>query len=138
MAQFIADKTVSKLVSYGVNPINAKVAILGLSFKENCPDLRNTKVVGIIDNLKNYHCKLNIVDPVATDSDLKKTIWGLVSLDKIRNQDAIVIAVSHNSFLNFHINDWRTMLKSNGIVVDVKSIYDSRLFQNENINYWSL
>ena len=136
VGSFIAQKTIAEIVKLGVNPSGAKVAVLGLTFKENCPDLRNSKAVNIIQELKSYNCKVLVADSVA---DKKEAIlkYGieLVPLEKIKNQDAVIIAVRHEKYICLDLSDFRILLKNNGIVIDIKSIFPSSIFK-DGIKHW--
>jgi len=139
MGNYIAEKTISELTKTGISPINANITILGLSFKENCPDLRNTKVISIIERLKHYSCNVNITDSWAIPEDAKD-IYGieLQKIDNITNQDAIIIAVAHDSYKNLSLEFWGKILNENGLIIDIKSIYkDNNLILNR-FKYWSL
>ena len=139
MGIFIAEKTISEIVNKDINPINAKVTILGLAFKENCPDFRNTKVLSIIEKLNDYNCQINIVDSWVSEEEVKNNLGiNLVCINDIVEQDAIIIAVGHREYCSFKIVDWEKMLKPNGAVIDVKSIYNSKMFNNAALSYWSL
>ena len=139
MGIFIAEKTISEIVNKDINPINAKVTILGLAFKENCPDFRNTKVLNIIEKLNDYNCQINIVDSWVSEEEVRNNLGiNVVSIDDIFEQDAIIIAVGHREYCSFKIEDWGKMLKPNGAIIDVKSLYNSKIFNNTLLSYWSL
>ena len=139
LEQYHTEKTIEKLVKQGVNPINAKISILGLTFKENCPDLRNTKIIGIIDKLSHYQCQLMICDDWVDKKRVKEQYgYDLVSLSQIIDQDAIIVAVAHDDFRKLTKNDLKSMLNSNGLLVDVKSIFDKDIFLNDKMKYWRL
>jgi len=139
MGVFIAEKTISELVKQGISPLRANIAILGLSFKENCPDLRNTKVVTIIDRLKHYNCNIVITDPYVINEEAKDLYdIDLQNLDIITKKDAVIIAVSHNEYAFLSPKDWKRMLNKGGVVIDVKSIYKKDFFVKLNLNHWAL
>ena len=139
MGAFIAEKTISEIVNKSINPINAKITIMGLAFKENCPDFRNTKVLTIIEKLNGYNCQISVTDSWVVDEDVRKNLdINLISVNDIRHQDAIIIAVAHSEYCNFEISDWEKMLKPNGVIIDVKSIYNFKMFHNTSLSYWSL
>ena len=139
MGDFIAEKTVSELTKQGISPLGANITILGLSFKENCPDLRNTKVVSIIKKLEHYNCNLTVSDSwVLPDEAKSKYDIELQKIEDIKNQDAIIIAVAHEDYLNFLSSQWEKLLRPQGLVVDVKSIFNKDYFQSMKLNYWSL
>ncbi len=139
MPSFIVENTVSQLSRQGISLNGAKVGVLGLSFKENCPDLRNTKVVDIVDKLKKYKCKLLISDYIANRKEAMK-LYGidLVDLKKIKNQDALIIAVSHDQYKNFLSNDWSSFLNPGGVVIDLKSIYPKGALSDFGLVHWRL
>ena len=139
MGNFIAEKTISELVKIGINPIGSKVALLGLSFKENCPDLRNTKVISIIQKLREYKCDLIITDSFAQKDEAEKKFGVELSmLNKVKNQDAIILAVSHEPYYNFTKSEWGIMFGEKGVLIDVKSIYKKSTFSGLNIRHWRL
>tara|TARA_Y100000591_G_C21851794_1_gene712195 strand:- start:4721 stop:6019 length:1299 start_codon:yes stop_codon:yes gene_type:complete len=139
MGVFISEKTISELAKQGVSPLGANIAILGLSFKENCPDLRNSKVVTIIERLKEYHCNIVVSDPHAKKDEAQSQYGiSLQDLDSIKNQDAIIIAVGHEEYYYLKPKFWKKILKAKGIVIDVKSTYKSSFFTKMNFRYWSL
>ena len=119
--------------------INSEVAILGLTFKENCSDLRNTKVFTIIQKLKEMQCIVKVTDSFASKEEAKAQFGiDLVSLDQVTNQDAIILAVAHDDYYNFDDRQWDSMLKPNGVMIDVKSMYSSKFFVDKKYNYWRL
>ena len=139
MGDFIAEKTVSELTKQGVSPLGANITILGLSFKENCPDLRNTKVVSIIKKLEHYNCNLTVSDSwVLPDEAKSKYDIELQKIEDIKNQDAIIIAVCHREYIHFSERRWQRILRPNGVVIDIKSIFNENYFSKLNFKYWAL
>ncbi len=139
MGIFIAERTISEIVNKNINPINAKVTIMGLAFKENCPDLRNTKVMTIIERLRDYNCQIAVTDSCVLKKDAKDNLGiDLIPINDVVSQDALVIAVGHQEYCNYKIEDWQKMLKPNGVIIDVKSLYKPKMFQNLSFSYWSL
>ena len=139
MGYYIAETAVESLAKNGISSINAKVSIFGLTFKENCPDLRNTKVITIIEKLISYKCDITIVDNLANEDEVYSLI-GMkpTSLDNIQQQDAIILAVSHSEFLELGRQKIQSMLTSKGIIIDVKSIYQKDYFEGTGITHWRL
>jgi UDP-N-acetyl-D-mannosaminuronate dehydrogenase len=136
---FIAEKTISELTKQGIGLVGAKIAILGLTFKENCPDLRNTKVITIIEQLREYQCQITVSDCWANGDEVKKSFnFELTELNDIKDQDSVIIAVGHDEHTHFKSADWSRMLRSNGVLIDVKSIYNHEVFKGKNIKYWRL
>ena len=139
MGDFIAEKTISELVKQGISPLKANITILGLSFKENCPDIRNTKVVTILKRLQHYDCNLNVSDPwVISEEAIAQYDIELKTLKSIQNQDAVIVAVAHDEYLALLSSDWERMLKPQGVLIDVKSIFKKDYFLNTGIRHWAL
>ena len=112
---------------------------MGFTFKENCPDIRNTQVFSIVENLKKYNCNIFVSDPYVDVNEVKhKYNLELYDLKTLKGLDALALAVSHDEYKNFRKADWEKMLNPNGVVMDVKSIYNSNNFSELNITYWSL
>lgn len=120
MGEYVASETVKKMLKKGVKVLDSNVLILGFTFKENCPDVRNTKVIDIYNSLKEYNVNITVVDPWANTEIVKKE-YGIKVGNNIPNQkyDAIIVSVAHNEFLNM---DVRQYLKDNGVIFDVKCI----------------
>ncbi len=139
MGQFIVSKTISHLIKKDINPIGAKVAVLGLTFKEDCPDLRDTKVSTIFWNLKEHQVNAIVSDPQAIRKEARDQLGiDLIPLNRIKDQDAIILAVCHAEYFHFKKQDWNRMLKDNGIIIDVKSIFSKKEFSKTKFSYWSL
>ena len=139
IGSYIASKTISEMTKNGINPIGANVSILGLTFKENCPDIRNTRVASLFDELINYKCNVNVSDSWALPKDVKSTLdIDLVDLNSINDQDAVIIAVGHNEYCELKIEDWKRILKAGGVMIDVKSVVKKENIDFETFSYWSL
>ena len=139
MGYFVAENTIAQLAKIGKNISNAKIAILGLTFKEDCPDMRNTKVTTIIEFLMKFKCTITISDEYANKKDAFEQFGiDLSSLNDIRDQDAIIVTVGHRLYKTLTIKEWSKMLATKGLVVDVKSLYDESVFLDEKMHYWSL
>ncbi len=140
MSKYIAERTVKMLISTQKQVHGARVGILGLTFKENVPDLRNTKVVDIIDELEDYGIRVEVHDPMA-DADEAKTYYGLdlKELDALSGVDAIVLAVLHEPYLSLGLSGI-AKLCSNGtpLVIDVKGAFTQEEAKGLNIDYWRL
>ena len=139
MGQFIAENTINELAEQGINPINAKIAVFGLTFKENCPDLRNTKVTDILEYLKSNKCQVVVTDEWADPEEAKKEMnIELVDFGSIRGYDAAILAVGHETYCNLRLDDWQRILNENGVVIDVKSLYGKDTFTGTTIRHWRL
>ncbi len=139
MAAFIAQQTVKHMINAGSPIKGAKVIVLGLTFKENCPDLRNSKVADLIRELKDYGCEVQVHDPIAQpDEALHEYAISLSSWGQLPVADAIVAAVSHRDYLSLPLDDILNRLKPNGVFVDVKSAYKVKDIQSRGITVWRL
>ena len=139
MGNYIAEQTVAQLTQQNINPLEAKIGILGLTFKENCSDIRNTKVVSIIKYLKQHKCKVYIIDEWVDKDDAKEELnLNLIEIKEVKDCDAIILAVAHDIFQNFTMKQWKRMLNSEGVLIDVKSLYDRGTFKGTNIKHWRL
>ena len=121
MGKFVGDEVIKALIENEFAIKNAKVLILGITFKENCPDIRNTGVISVINRLIEFGVDLTIYDPWADPTEVSNE-YGLTSLAVIPNDkfDAIVLAVSHNEFISMDIDLLKT--NNNSIVYDVKGV----------------
>jgi len=139
MGKFIADCTIIEMAKARINPVGAKIAVFGLTFKENCPDLRNTKVPGIINHLQTHGCKILVSDPYA-DADESKYYYNIDLLDKdqISNCEAVVAAVSHDEYKVITKENWQKIIKNKGVFIDVKSMFSRDFFFGTNITHWRL
>lgn len=141
MAKFVAEKTIKKLINANIRVKGADILIMGLTFKENCPDLRNSKVNDIILELKEYGVNVHVVDPMAEKIEAKKEYnIELENLKDIKNMDAIIIAVGHKEYREMNIKDlhqYYNEVYSKQLLVDVKSIFDKEEAEKE-YDYWRL
>lgn len=123
MGDYVANQTIKCMNKKGIMVKDANILILGITFKENCPDVRNTKVVDIYSTLSEYTSNITVFDPWADTEKVKKE-YGIIvceSLPENKKYDAIILAVSHKQFANI---DWRKLLITHGVVYDVKGFLD--------------
>lgn len=139
MGKYVAENTVKKLIQVDKNIKGAKVAILGITFKENCPDTRNSKVVDIIKELKEYEINPIVVDPVADKEEAKK-LYGIKveTMNKLVDLDAVIIATSHEEFKNIKIEDFNKMFSKQKVIIDVKGILEKEEYIKAGYSYWRL
>ncbi len=140
MGKYIAENVVKNLIKAEKPVKNAKVAILGFTFKENCPDTRNSKVFDIVKELREYGIEPVITDPTA-DSDEAERLYGVKFTDikDVKNMDAVVLAVAHTEFTKFAMTDMDKFF-GNGkkVLVDVKGILDRNEYEAAGYSYWRL
>ena len=139
MGKFIAEKTVKIMLRCNMNISKARIGILGLTFKEDCPDLRNTKVVDIINELKTYGISAIVHDPRANPIEAKK-YYGIIlrEWEKMKNLDALILAVPHENFRKMSVNDFTAKISPNGCLIDVKSILNMKEVKKNGITFWRL
>ena len=139
MGKYVAENTVKRLIKSDKNIRGAKIAILGITFKENCPDTRNSKVVDIINELKEYEINPIVIDPVADKEEARK-LYGIEvqCMDKLKNLDALIIATSHEEFKRIKIEEFNNMFNNKKIIIDVKGILDKKQYEKEGYSYWRL
>ncbi len=141
MGKYVAESLVKNLIKADVAVKNAKVAILGFTFKENCPDTRNTKVIDIYNELKEYGITPLVVDPAA-DAEEAKHLYGITfgEMADIKEMDAVIIAVAHNQFLDLKKDDIKAFYKAEHekkVLMDIKGLFDRKEFEKDFI-YWRL
>ena len=132
MSAYIAKKTIRFLVDSDKNIKGANILILGLTFKENCPDIRNTKVFDIIDELEDYGCSINIYDPWVDVSELKASHnREIISnpFESNKKYEAIVVCVSHHQFIDLKTEDYKSISTGNPIVLDIKGIVNEPIWR---------
>lgn len=142
MGKYVAENTVKNLIKADVSIKTAKVAILGFTFKENCPDTRNTKIIDIYNELREYGITPIIADPTA-DVDEAKRLYGIefVDIDTIKDCDAIILAVAHEQFKFLNFSDFENMFKHNGnknVLIDIKGLLNRKEYENAGYIYWRL
>ncbi|WP_151035639.1 nucleotide sugar dehydrogenase [Bacillus wiedmannii] len=139
MGKYVAENTIKSLVKADKCIKGCNIAIFGIAFKENCPDARNTKVMDIINNLKEYGINITIVDPVVNEQEvLQEYGIELYKKSEISNMDAIVFAVPHDEFNSINMNDIINMSNENPILIDVRRKYDKNEAEEKDIIYWGL
>lgn len=141
MSKFVAEKYIKELIKTGKKIKGSKVLIMGLTFKENCPDLRNSKMKDIIDELKDYGIEVLVHDPVAdADEAFREYEIKLVSLDDSILVDGIIIGVRHNEYTNMTIDKIKKYYKIEKelpILFDLKGIFNKNDIKNQ-VNYWRM
>jgi len=138
MGKFIAEKTVKMMFARGLDN-SAKVLVCGLTFKEDCPDLRNSQVLKILDELNAYGLEVLVHDPVAEPTQAKKCCGvELLNWDAIPAVDAVLLAVPHQQLLARGIDSILGKVSPNGVFIDVKSVFSPALFAETAVDYWRL
>ncbi len=139
MGKFIAEQTVKQMIAAGSQIKGAKVSVLGLTFKENCPDLRNSRVIDVIHELISYGIQVHVHDPVPDQHEAVHE-YGvtLETWAQLPQSDAIVVAVSHKEFASKPLADYQAKMTAKGVLVDVKAVFDPQVVKAAGIPFWRL
>lgn len=128
MGKYIAEQTVKQMISNDKKIKNANVLVMGVTFKENCPDMRNTKVVDIIEELKTYGCNVDVYDPWVDPEEPKQNYThGFISdpFESEKKYDSIIVAVAHQQFKTLDRTAYETISTGEAVLIDVKGIIDN-------------
>ncbi|MBL7805256.1 MAG: nucleotide sugar dehydrogenase [Saprospiraceae bacterium] len=137
MPAHIAKKIVQTLIRRGKTPQHSRVLVMGIAFKENVPDIRNSRVVDLVEELRDFNISVDIIDPLADPADVRRE-YGLEVLDQPRGlYDAIVVAVGHHAFRSLLPVYFKNLSNQEPILFDLKALYDRTLFEPE-FEYWRL
>lgn len=142
MGRYVAEAAVKNLIKADIQVKGARVGILGFTFKENCPDTRNTKVIDIYRELGEYGITPVVVDPAA-DAGEAKNLYGITfeTMEAVRDMDAVIIAVAHDEFLSLNkekINSFYRASHSKKVLMDLKGLLDRKEYLSEDFIYWRL
>lgn len=143
MGKYVAENLIKNLIKASIPVKNSKVGILGFTFKENCPDTRNTKVIDIVNELKEYEIDAIVTDPQAGKNEVKNEYGlDLHSIDEMKNLDAIILAVSHEEYLKLTKEDIDKLYKDvdndKKVLLDLKGILNKNEFIQSGYKYWRL
>ena len=137
MGFYVGKQTVKKILARGVNALGARVLVMGLTFKENVEDIRNTKVIDVISELESFNVKVDVVDPMAQPDEVLRE-YGIDLCKKPEKgvYHAVIVAVNHDEYAHLTEEELSLFMEGgNGVLVDLKGIYRNRI---KNLDYWSL
>ena len=143
MGNYVADAAIKKMIEAGQAPKHSKVVILGLTFKENCPDTRNSKVDDIIKQLNTYGVEPIVVDPWASERDAMHE-YGvkLTKMEDVCDVDCVIVAVAHNEFKATSLNDIKKLFKTGSdaekVLIDVKGLFKIQELKASGMKWWRL
>lgn len=139
MGAFIAQQTVKTMAAAGIGIVGSKVTILGLAFKEDCPDLRNSRIPDVIAELHQYGCEIQVHDPFCDPGEAAEE-YGveLIPLEELQKAFALILAVAHRSYLEWSFDTWLQLLHSGGIVTDVKNAVPLLEMEQAGHSVWRL
>jgi UDP-N-acetyl-D-glucosamine/UDP-N-acetyl-D-galactosamine dehydrogenase len=135
MGAHVAEQTVKQIIAKGKEITSAKVLVMGMTFKEDVTDIRNSRVIDILDELEKYNVKFDIIDPFANHAEVEEE-YGVKISDKAGSKyDACIVAVNHKVFSNYDESYFEELMGEKGIVMDIKGIYRNKI---NKLKYWSL
>ncbi len=135
MGGYVAKQTVKKVISAGINPTDARILVMGATFKENVTDIRNSKVADVVNELKSFSVYVDIADPHADAAEVKHE-YGYDLVPEMKGPyDAIIVAVNHSEYASKDEEWFKSMMTPKGVLVDLKGIFRSRI---KDLTYWSL
>lgn len=140
MGKYVAENCVKNLIKSGKAVKGARVAILGFTFKENCPDTRNSKIYDIVKELREYGIEPMIADPVADAAEAKRH-YGIefADLTDVKEMDAVILAVAHREFSNFTVDEMDAFFADGTrVLLDIKGLLDRTVYENAGYSYWRL
>jgi UDP-N-acetyl-D-galactosamine dehydrogenase len=135
MGGYVAKQTVKKIISAGTNPADARVLVMGATFKENVTDIRNSKVADVIKELKSFSCSVDVTDPHADAAEVKHEYGYELAPEMNGPYDAIIVAVNHAEYAGKDEAWFKGMLKPKGVLVDLKGVFRNKV---KELRYWSL
>jgi UDP-N-acetyl-D-glucosamine/UDP-N-acetyl-D-galactosamine dehydrogenase len=144
MVNFTADNVIKKMIQSNINVTQANIYIMGIAFKENCPDMRNSKAGAVAKYLAAYGIRVKVVDPVVDETEFAKEFkMKLVNLNDVKNADCLVFLVAHQQFRDLQVTDLERMFKpqkqkNKHVLVDIKSIFRQKDIEEKQYSYWSL
>lgn len=143
MGKYIAENVIKKLIGAKTSVNGARVAILGFTFKENCPDTRNTRIIDIVNELREYGIEPVVCDPAA-DAAEAKSLYGVAftEMEQIHDMDAVIIAVAHKQFAKMTLSEYDALFKrtenEKKVLADVKGIIERQAAEEQGYTYWRL
>lgn len=135
MGGYVAKQTVKKIIASGTNPADARVLVMGATFKENVTDIRNSKVADVVKELQSFSCTVDVTDPHADSNEVKHEYGYALASEMKGPYDAVIVAVNHKEYANKDEAWFKAMLKPKGVLVDLKGVFRKKI---KNITYWSL
>ncbi|MCV6815193.1 nucleotide sugar dehydrogenase [Streptococcus uberis] len=143
MAKFVSEATIKKLIQSNKKIKNSRIGIFGLTFKENCPDIRNSKIIDVIKDLKEYGVETIVVDPWVKKEDAKREFdIDLISLEDVKDLDGIIMAVAHEEFVSLNLDELNNFYKEvedeRKVLIDVKGIYNIDDLNSTDYTWWRL
>jgi UDP-N-acetyl-D-galactosamine dehydrogenase len=135
MGMYIGRTTAKRILAKGKSLLSSRVLVMGATFKEDVSDIRNSKVVDVIKEMKSYSCEVEVVDPHADSNELNEE-YGFTLIEKPKGvYDAIIVAVNHKPYLAYNEDYYKSILTDQGILIDIKGMYKGKM---KELDYWTL
>jgi UDP-N-acetyl-D-galactosamine dehydrogenase len=139
MGKYVAEQTVKQMIANDLSVKGAPIIVLGITFKENCPDIRNSKVIDVVRELQSFGARVLVHDPIASSAECEHEYGlGLTDWDALPQAAAIVASVSHKEYADMGVDGLLRKLVPGGVFVDVKSAYDPVALQSAGVRSWRL
>nr|WP_294864070.1 nucleotide sugar dehydrogenase [uncultured Pseudogulbenkiania sp.] len=139
MGTFIAQRTIKEMIHAGINILGSTVTVLGLTFKENCPDLRNSRVIDVVTELREFGVQVQVADPQADAAEAHHEYGvDLVPMAQLAPADAVIVAVAHHEFAELSAADWLRQCRGMPVIIDVKGKLDKAALVEAGARYWRL
>ncbi len=139
MGKFIANQTIKQMIYAGHNILKSRVTVLGITFKENFPDIRNSKVIDIICELEDFGINVQVHDPYADFKECKKSYGiSLIPFEKLMPASAVIIAVAHQIYKEMKVEIIKGLIDKNAVLIDIKSIFEVKTLIDSGIRFWRL
>lgn len=144
MGSFVADAVIKSLIQADQNVRHAKIYVFGITFKEDCPDIRNSRAFDVLKRLAEYGIQTKVVDPVADKKEEKREFGiDLVDMEEVHEADCLIFLVAHKQFKDLQPAEidalYNQQLANNQrVIIDVKSIFEANTFKNKGYIYWNL
>ncbi len=135
MGRYVGKQTIKKIIATGKSPRESRILVMGITFKEDVTDIRNSKVVDIINEMKDFGANVEVIDPGADAQEVRHEYGLELSKEPSGLYDAVIAAVSHKEYTGLDESYFASMLVPGGVLVDIKGIYRKKV---KNLNYWSL
>ncbi|MBK9764519.1 MAG: nucleotide sugar dehydrogenase [Flavobacteriales bacterium] len=135
MGGYTAKQTVKKIIAAGTNPADARVLVMGATFKENVTDIRNSKVADVVNELKSFSCHVDVTDPHADASEVEHEYGYKLAPEMKGPYDAIIVAVNHSEYASKDEKWFKSMMNPKGVLVDLKGVFRTKI---KDLTYWSL
>ena len=144
MGFFVADTVIKKMIQADKNLKKANIYIMGITFKENCPDMRNSKAIDVCKHLTTYGIKVKVVDPVVDKTELKSEFHTeIIDIKDVKNADCLVFLVAHRQFKELKLADLESMFKvqkkhTKHVIIDIRNLFEQKTVEEKGYSYWSL